>query len=110
MKNALIGLFLAIFLWVTYVVIETSYQSNLFTEWSFLSSIPWMRATLWDFYANITVLLVWVYYRERSLAVKALWTVLFITLGSIGVTGYILLQLFGLKPGEGLAQILVKRS
>lgn len=110
MKNRLIILFTAVFLWVTYVVIDTSYQSNLFKEWNYLMSIPWMQATLWDFYANIFVLLVWVYYKESNIAMKGLWTVLFITLGSIAVTGYVLLQLFKLKTGEGLEQVLLKRS
>lgn len=106
MKNILILIFSAVFIWVTYVVINTSFQSNLFTEWNYLMNIPWMQATLWDFYANILVLLVWVYYKESSIAVKGLWTVLFITLGSIAVTGYILIQLFMLKPGEGLEKLL----
>jgi hypothetical protein len=68
-----------------------------------------MRATLWDFYANIFVLLMWVYYRETNIAVKGLWTVLFITLGSIAVTGYVLIQIFSLKNGEGLEKILVRK-
>lgn len=110
MKNVLITLFTAVFLWVTYVVVDTSYQSNLFKEWDYLMGIPWMQATLWDFYANILVLLVWVYYKESNIVMKGLWTVLFITLGSIAVTGYVLLQLFKLKTGEGLEKILLKRS
>jgi hypothetical protein len=109
MKNILLVLFTAVFLWVTYVVIDTSYQSNLFKEWDYLMGIPWMQATLWDFYANILVLLIWVYYKESSIALKALWTVLFITLGSIAVTGYVLLQLFKLKTGEGLEKILIRK-
>lgn len=109
MKNYLIALFTAVFLWVTYVVINTSFQSNLFTEWNYLMNIPWMQATLWDFYANIFVLLVWVYYKESSIAAKALWTVLFITLGSIAVTAYVLMQLFRLKPGDNLENILVRK-
>jgi hypothetical protein len=110
MKNTLIIVFTAVFLWVTYIVIDTSYQSNLFKEWNYLMNIPWMQATLWDFYANIFVLLVWVYYKESNMAVKGLWTILFIMLGSIAVTGYVLLQLFKLKTGEGLEQVLLKRS
>lgn len=110
MKNLLIVLFSALFIWVTYTVVETSYESNLFKEWDYLMSIPWMQATLWDFYANVFVLLVWVYYKESNIALKGLWTVLFITLGSIAVTGYVLLQLFQLKPGDGLEKILLKKS
>lgn len=92
-----------------YIVVDTSVQSNLFKEWNYLLSIPWMRATLWDFYANIFVLLMWVYYRETNIVVKGLWTVLFIGLGSIAVTGYVLIQILSLKKGEGLEKILVRK-
>lgn len=108
MKNLMILIFSAVCIWVTYIVIDTSFQSNLFTEWNYLKSIPWMKATLWDFYANILVLLVWVYYKESNIALKAVWTVLFITLGSIAVTGYVLIQLFQLKPGDGLEKVLLR--
>ncbi len=108
MKNRLIILFSALFIWVTYTVVDTSLQSNLFKEWDYLMSIPWMQATLWDFYANIFVLLVWVYYKEPTLLMKGLWTVLFITLGSIAVAGYVLIQLFRLNPGDGLEKVLLR--
>jgi hypothetical protein len=108
MKNILIFLFSVVCIWVLFIVIDTSFQSNLFTEWNYLSAIPWMQATLWDFYANIFVLLVWVYYKESSIVLKVLWTVLFVTLGSIAVTGYVLIQLFQLKPGEGLEKVLIR--
>ncbi len=110
MKNILILIFAAVLVWVTYIVISTSFQSSLFAEWNYLKTIPWMQATLWDFYANIFVLLVWVYYKESNIVVKLWWTVLFITLGSIAVTGYVLLQLFTLKPGETLEKVLFKKS
>ncbi len=109
MKNLFIILFSVLCIWMIYIVVDTSIQSNLFKEWNYLSSIPWMRATLWDFYANIFVLLMWVYYRETNIAVKGLWTVLFITLGSIAVTGYVLIQILSLKNGEGLEKILVRK-
>lgn len=108
MKNILITILGATFFWVVYVVISTSLESNLFKEWDFLASIPWMRATLWDFYALILVLLLWVYYRESSIVLKGVWTVLFVGLGSIAVTAYVLLQLFRLKKGEGLEKVLLR--
>lgn len=110
MKNLLISLVTAVFLWVTYIVISTSFQSNLFQELDYLTSIPWMKATLWDFYALIFVLLLWVYYKESSFAAKSIWTVLFVCLGSIAVTAYVLLQLFKLKTGEGLEKVLLKNG
>lgn len=101
-------LFSIVCAWIIYVVIDTSLQSNLFKEWDYLAGIPWMRATLWDFYANILVLLVWVYYKEKHIAVKGLWTILFVCLGSIAVTGYVILQLMKLKKGDGLDKVLLR--
>jgi hypothetical protein len=110
MKNILISLLTVVCAWVIYIVISTSFESNLFKEWDFLASIPWMRATLWDFYALILVLLLWVYYKESNIVVKGLWTVLFVCLGSIAVTGYVLIQLFKLKPGAGLEKVFQRNA
>ena len=110
MKNALIGGLSVVLVWMIYVVVSTSLESNLFKEWDALAAIPWMRATLWDFYANILVLLLWVYYKESSIIVKGVWTMLFVMLGSIGVIGYVLLQLVRLKEGEGLKTVLIRNE
>jgi hypothetical protein len=95
-------LFLKVFLttiWIgiIYIVVATSLESSLFKEWDFLASIPWMRATLWDFYANILVIYLWVIWRERNFAIRMLWAVLFFSLGSIASIGYVLIQLYPLK-------------
>jgi hypothetical protein len=42
-----------------------------------------MRATLWDFYDNVLVIFRFVIYKERSLAIKITWAVLFFCLGTI---------------------------
>lgn len=101
-------LFSLLCVYMIYVVVSTSIESNLFNEWSYLGSIPWMTATLKDFYVNIIVLFAWVAYKERSHALKAVWLVLFVCLGSIAVTFYVLLQLFKLKPGEGIDKVLLR--
>lgn len=97
--------------WVfmVYIVVSTSLESSLFKEWNYLGSIPWMRATLWDFYGNVFIIYLWVLYRERSIAVKLIWAVLFFCLGSIATIGYTLIQLFQLKEGEGIQKILQPR-
>jgi hypothetical protein len=95
-----------VWLFMVYLVISTSLESSLFKEWDFLGSIPWMRATLWDFYANVLVIFLWVLYREKSLSIKAFWLIAFFCLGSIGTIGYTLLQLFKLREGESIQQIL----
>lgn len=105
MKTALKLLFSAVLVFMCYQVIDTSLKSNLLEEWNFLAGIPWMRATLWDFYANVLVLSTWVCYKERSLAKKIFWIILFSLLGSIGTCAYVLVQLFKLKPEEPVKNI-----
>lgn len=103
-------LFSILFLWMSYEVITTCLSHNLFTEWDYLGGIAWMRATLWDFYANVTVIFVWVCYKERKLYLKIIWLILLVTLGSIASCAYVLIQLFTLKPGDGLKELFGKKN
>lgn len=100
MKNLLISIFSILFIYIVYTIIATSLESNLFTEWDFLASIPWMQATLVDFYINIVVIFVWVAYREKNILKSILWLIGFCLLGAAATTVYVLVQLFKLKPGE----------
>lgn len=102
--------FTVLLVWVCYTVIVTSLQSNLFTQWHFLGSIPWMRATLWDFYTNVAVIYLWLCYKEKNTMPKIVWLILLVTLGSIATCSYVLIQLFKLKPGDGLNQFFVKQN
>jgi H+/Cl- antiporter ClcA len=110
MINFLKVLFSLIFVWMCYTVITTSINSNLFSNWDYLGGIPWMKATLWDFYANVTVIFVWLCYKESKLYLKIIWLILLVTLGSIASCAYMLIQLFKLKPGEGLPQLFGKKN
>jgi Protein of unknown function (DUF1475) len=103
-------IFSLLFVWMCYIVISTSISSNLFKEWDFLGGIPWMRATLWDFYANVLVIFIWVCYKEKSVAVKIIWLILLVTLGSIASCAFMLIQLFRLKPSEGLKELFGKQN
>ncbi len=102
--------FSILFVWMCYVVISTSLQSNLFKEWDFLGGIPWMRATLWDFYANVVVIYIWVCYKEKGIMLKLIWLILLVALGSIASCAYVLIQLFKLKPSEGLKEFFSKQN
>jgi hypothetical protein len=109
MINGLKVLFSIVFVWMCYVVITTSLSSNLFTNWDYLGAIPWMRATLWDFYANVLVIFVWVCYKEKSIFIKVIWLILLFALGSIASCAFVLIQLFRLKPGEGIKELFGKK-
>ena len=103
-------IFSLLLIWISYTVIKTSMESNLFKEWDFLGSIPWMRATLWDFYANVFAIYLWIVYKERSTGIKILWLILLVCLGSIATCIYVLIQLFRLKPGEGVKELVAGRN
>lgn len=103
-------LFSTVLLFMCYKVVSTSLESNLFVEWDFLAAIPWMRTTLWDFYANVLVIFVWVCYKEKSFIIKILWLILLVCLGSIGSAIYVLIQLFKLKKEEGLKELFTSKN
>ncbi len=94
-----------VWLWMVYVVVSTSFESNLMKEWSLLSSIPWMRATLWDFYGNVLVIYIWLCYKEKSILKSIVWAIAFFCLGSIASIGYLLWQLFKVKKDDGLDKV-----
>jgi hypothetical protein len=105
-------LFLKVFLsfvWLgmIWVVVSTSLESSLFDQWNFLGGIPWMRATLWDFYANILLIYLWILWRERNPGLKILWAALLLCLGSIASIGYVLIQLFTLSSDDDDLQKLL---
>jgi hypothetical protein len=96
----------AIWIGMIWVVVTTSLESSLFNEWDFLASIPWMRATLWDFYANILLIYLWLIWRERNVGIRILWAVLFISLGSIASIGYVLIHLYRLSTWDDISFLL----
>lgn len=103
-------LFSIVFILMCYEVIDTSLHNNLFEQWDFLGSIPWMRATLWDFYANVLAIFCWVCYKETALWKRSLWLILLFCLGSIATMGYLLIKLFSLKKEEGVKELLINRN
>ncbi|XP_057521933.1 uncharacterized protein LOC130802036 isoform X3 [Amaranthus tricolor] len=61
---------------------------------------PWMKTTLLDFYINVTVLAIWVIYKESSWIAAILWVILLVCLGSITTCTYIVVQLFKFSAEE----------
>ncbi|MFD0942048.1 DUF1475 family protein [Pedobacter boryungensis] len=99
-------IFSALLIWITYIVVSTSLESSLIKEWDFLGSIPWMRATLWDFYVNIFIITLWMFYKEKSIFLKIVWVILFVCLGSIATCAYVLIKLFKLKETDGIKELI----
>lgn len=103
-------LFSAIFVFMCFIIFSTSLESNLFEEWAYLAGIPWMKATLWDFYANTVILGAWAIYKERTLGMGILWVALFALLGSIATSAFMLVQIFRLRPGEGMRELVLTNA
>ena len=100
-------LFILIFVYMTYTVIATSLESNLVAAWPGLATIPWMTATLKDFYANLVIIALWMLYKERGWASRLVWVVLFVCLGSIATSAYVLVQLFRVSSGDPVERVLL---
>jgi len=92
-------LFAAMILYMAYVAIATSLESNLFAVWGELARLPWMVATLKDFYLNILIIYLWVLYKEEGWPARLLWLVGCVCLGSIATSAYVFLELLRLRPG-----------
>ena len=110
MKLLLKLLFSAIFLWMVGMTIWVSLHKSILlagSEFSWISS-PWAVATLFDAYFGFITFFVWVCLKERGLTAKIVWFFLIMGLGNIAMSGYVLLQLFKLKPDEPVSNVLLR--
>jgi len=108
--NRIKYLFLAMSVFMIYLVIRTSMQSDMFHLPSDVVNAPWFKTTLVDFYFNITIISAWVIYKENNWLRSVLWVVSFILLGSIATCLYVFLKLNGLREGKTIEDILCRRS
>jgi len=92
------------------IVIVTSIKSDLFHLPSSVVKEPWFLTTLIDFYFNITIISVWMFYKEANLLRSLMWLIAFISLGSIATAFYVFLQFVTLKESEGIKEVLLKRD
>ena len=114
MKKNILILFFAIMLVVmSYKIVSTSLQSNLFdlmANWGKEGINPylWFNATLWDFYANFVVIALLVWHKENNKLLALLWIPFLAAMGSPGTALYLLIKSIGLKKNEGLKELFNK--
>ncbi|MBL7994901.1 DUF1475 family protein [bacterium] len=112
--GALRIMFSLVLVGMAYVVVSTSYQSNLFDlirTWDSTNVMaPWFSATLWDFYANVLFIFVWIVYKETSVYRRIFWFILLVCLGSIATAAYVLIQLFRMNPEDGLEALFIRNN
>ena len=103
-------LFLGMSLFMVYLAIRTSMQSDMFHLPALVLNEPWFKATLVDFYFNITIISSWVIYKENNWLRAILWILAFILLGSIATAFYVFWQLNVLTKGQTIEDFLCRRS
>ena len=108
--NKIKYIFLAMSVFMIYLVFRTSMQSDMFHLPSDVVNAPWFKTTLVDFYFNISIISAWVIYKENNLLRSVLWIVSFILLGSIATCLYVFLKLNGLREGKTIEEVLCRRS
>ena len=110
MKTFLKILFSGIFVWMVAMTAHVQAHNSILLSPSEFSwqTTPWACATLFDAFGFVTFF-VWVCFRQRRLWGKILWFVLIMSLGNIAMSGYVLLQLFRLRPEEPASATLGRR-
>lgn len=85
-----------------------SVEQGLFEAGALLWPDAWFRATLADAYFGFVIAYCWIFYKEASPGRRALWFVLVMTLGTIAVSAYLLIQLYRLPPGSSVEALLLR--
>jgi hypothetical protein len=109
-KIPLIAVSGTILLFMIWQIINTSLESSLFDELPKLVQIPWMEATLYDFYANVFFIYLWIFYKEKNWVKKISWLFFLILMGSVATCVYILKELFSLKENEEITLLLTRQN
>ena len=108
MKSALKLLFALVLVAMLFVTIRASLAEGVFAAGSRLWGDWWFKATLADAYFGFLAVFVWIGWRERTVAARALWFVLLMTLGNIATAIYFLLALQGLD-GPGISGLFARK-
>jgi hypothetical protein len=112
MKLFLKLLFAGILIYMTAMTAWVSMHKSIFAsgnEFSWSAS-PWAVATLFDAYFGFLTFYVWVAYKERTWAAKAIWLLLIMGLGNMAMSTYVLIQLFRLRPEQSAFAILQRSN
>jgi hypothetical protein len=95
------------------VITVTASLNQPLWQWGGLTAEPdrwWTYATLADAYFGFLTFYAWVFYKERGLAARVGWFVAIMLLGNFAMATYVLAQLARLRPGEPVANLLLRRE
>ena len=63
---------------------------NLPREGGLLTSMPWGKVTLIDFYIGILIFATWVWHREQNKTAAGAWLLAFVFMGNLATACYLL--------------------
>jgi TRAP-type C4-dicarboxylate transport system permease small subunit len=99
-------LFGLLFITMTSMVVWGIFTGNWERAISYITEEPWILVTVVDIYISFFVFYLWVFFREKSLFSKFIWLLLIIFTGSVAITLYVLIQLFKLRKGQTLKDMI----
>jgi hypothetical protein len=85
-----------------------SLEANVLVGFQRLLADRWGVATLFDAYFGFLWFWLWILYKEAHLGRSLLWLVLLFALGNLAMAAYVMIQLFRLKPGSGVENLLLR--
>lgn len=90
------------------LTIWASLEKNVLQAYVDLGTDRWGLATLFDAYFGFIAFYLWVAYKEATLAKRAVWLLLLLSLGNFAMSGYALWQLAKWDPASGAAGLLLR--
>ncbi|MFZ2491470.1 MAG: DUF1475 family protein [Thermoanaerobaculia bacterium] len=87
-----------------------SLEANVFTGGAEMLRNRWAVATLADAYFGFLTFFVWVAWRERTMAARAVWFVLIMLLGNIAMSVYMLIALSSIDRTGSLDQLFKRKE
>jgi hypothetical protein len=100
---------IAVFAAMVAVTTWASLEANVLVGFQRLLADRWGVATLFDAYFGFLWFWLWIAYREASPWRRLFWLLLLFALGNLAVAAYVMIQLAGLKSGEGVEALLLRR-
>ena len=102
------GIMIFVLLGMIVLTVVAVREASLMEAGSVLWEDAWFRLTLADAYFGFLIAYLWVWYKERKTWSKIAWLLLFVTLGNMAVSTYILIQLFRVRQGNLAESLLLQ--
>ena len=104
MRGPMAGLFVVMLIVMLAITTWATQDRGMFDAGAELLKFPWFVATLVDAYFAFLTFYLWLAWRETKWSVRLVWLVLVMSLGSMAIASYMLIQLRK-RRGQPIATI-----